>query len=268
MCLRSPPALETGVNHMTRMKITGAVATLLCLGMTVPVYAQERGEQGGQPGEKKPPAQQQRAQPRQQQDAQPPQEQRQQHAQQPQRAQSPQQGRAQQQPSQQRAQSPQRGRSPQQPSQQRAQSPPQQSRSQPQRSPEQARAWQQQKGWTQKGGWQGRGSWTQNRAQHWESDHRTWAQRGGYGGYYIPQNRFSIYFGSRHVFRIRTRPAIYMGYPRFAYGGFSFLLVDPWPEYWPENWYNTDDVYIDYDDGYYLYNRRYPQIRLAITIVM
>ena len=97
--------------------------------------------------------------------------------------------------------------------------------------------------------------------RHWESDHRTWAQRGGYGGYYIPQDRFSLYFGSQHWFRMHSRPTIYMGYPRFSYGGFSFLLVDPWPEYWAENWYDTDDVYIDYDDGYYLYNRRYPGVR-------
>ncbi len=46
----------------------------------------------------------------------------------------------------------------------------------------------------------------------------------------------------------------------------KFLLVDPWPEYWAEDWYATDDVYIDYDDGYYLYNRRYPNVRLAIAV--
>jgi hypothetical protein len=28
-----------------------------------------------------------------------------------------------------------------------------------------------------------------------------------------------------------------MGYPRFQYGGFSFMLVDPWLEYWAEDWY-------------------------------
>jgi hypothetical protein len=66
-------------------------------------------------------------------------------------------------------------------------------------------------------------------------------------------------------------PTIYLGYPRFAYGGYSFLLVDPWPEYWADNWYATDDVYIaydDYDNGYYLYNRRYPAIRLAISVAL
>jgi hypothetical protein len=63
-------------------------------------------------------------------------------------------------------------------------------------------------------------------------------------------------------------PTFYMGYPRFAYGGFSFLLLDPWPEYWSDSWYSSDDVYIDYSDGYYLYNRRYPSVRLAISVVM
>jgi hypothetical protein len=59
-----------------------------------------------------------------------------------------------------------------------------------------------------------------------------------------------------------------MGYPRFEYGGYAFLLVDPYPEYWADNWYDSDDLYIDYDDGYYLYNRGYPQVRLAITIAL
>ncbi|HLM97716.1 MAG TPA: hypothetical protein VK335_00440 [Bryobacteraceae bacterium] len=63
-------------------------------------------------------------------------------------------------------------------------------------------------------------------------------------------------------------PAIYMGYPRFSYGGFSFLLVDPYPESWAENWYDTDDLYIGYDNGYYLYDRRYPSMALAITVAL
>ena len=46
------------------------------------------------------------------------------------------------------------------------------------------------------------------------------------------------------------------------------MLVDPWPEYWAENWYATDDVYIGYDNGYYLYDRRYPGVGLAITVAL
>ena len=49
------------------------------------------------------------------------------------------------------------------------------------------------------------------------------------------------------------------GYPRFQYGVYWFIIMDPYPEYWTPNWYQTDDVYVGYyDDGYYLYNRRYP----------
>jgi hypothetical protein len=136
------------------------------------------------------------------------------------------------------------------------------------RSREQAEAWQKQRGWLNKGGWHGHDSWQKNRAQHWAVEHRTWAQRGGYGGYYIPRERFGMYFGPAHFFRIRTRPVIFMGYPRFEYAGFSFLMVDPWPEYWAENWYDSDDVYIDFEDGYYLCNRRRPGVRLAITVAL
>ena len=64
---------------------------------------------------------------------------------------------------------------------------------------------------------------------------------------------------------------MYLGYPRFQYGGYTFLLVDPWPSDWDPNWYDADDLYIDYDeydDGYYLYNRNYPNERLAVAIVV
>jgi hypothetical protein len=153
--------------------------------------------------------------------------------------------------------------------QQRSQRP-QQARQQqpPRRTEQQAVAWQKQRGWLKHGGWQGNNTWQKGRAQRWEREHRTWVQRGGYGGYYIPQDRFSLYFGRQHRFRLHSRPIIYMGYPRFSYGGFSFLLLDPWPEYWAENWYEADDLYIDYDDGYYLYSPRSPSVRLAITVVM
>lgn len=139
---------------------------------------------------------------------------------------------------------------------------------QQQRTRQQAATWQQQRGWLRQGAWRGNTTWQQSRARRWEGEHRTWAQRGGYGGYYIPQDRFSRYFGSQNWFRMNSRPTMYMGYPRFSYSGFSFLLLDPYPEYWGDNWYATDDVYVDYDDGYYLYNRRHPSVRLAITVAL
>ena len=84
----------------------------------------------------------------------------------------------------------------------------------------------------------------------------------------FPRTRYRGYFGPDHGFRMSSYPvAVVGGYPRFQYGGYSFSVVDPWPEYWSDNWYDNDDVYIDYSgDGYYLYNRRYPQDRIAFNV--
>ena len=135
---------------------------------------------------------------------------------------------------------------------------------------QQARQWQKQRGWVREGGgWPGNNrGWNENRAQQFRSQQRTWQQRGGYGGYMIPRDRFSIQFGSRNVFRIGGRPSIVGGYPRFRYGGYQFMMVDPWPETWGSEWYRDDDVYIDYDDGYYLHNRRDAGFRIAISVVL
>jgi hypothetical protein len=59
------------------------------------------------------------------------------------------------------------------------------------------------------------------------------------------------------------------GHRRFQYGGYWFGMVDPWPEYWSDDWYDNDDVYVDYyDGGYYLYNRSYPRDRIAISFYL
>ena len=111
-------------------------------------------------------------------------------------------------------------------------------------------------------------TWQQHRAGNWQSDHRTWAQRGGYNGYRIPSDRFNGYFGQGHGFRIGGLPfQVVSGYPRFQYGGYWFSLLDPYPGNWSSDWYDTDDVYVNYvDNGYYLFNTRYPGIGLAISI--
>ena len=93
------------------------------------------------------------------------------------------------------------------------------------------------------------------------------AARRGYGGYYIPQASFGLYFGVGHRFRIGTQPVIVEGYPQFQYGGYTFILVDPWPQDWAENWYDTSDLYIAYDNGYYLYNQMYPGEAVAIAVM-
>src|ERR1019366_8645700 len=79
----------------------------------------------------------------------------------------------------------------------------------------------------------------------------------------IPDDRFRASFGEGHRFVI-SQPVMVGGYSRFQYGGFWFGFVEPWPE----GWYYSDDVYVDYMDGeYYLYNPFYPGVRVAITFV-
>ncbi len=111
-------------------------------------------------------------------------------------------------------------------------------------------------------------AWQEHRSQNWDSDHRTWQQRGGYIGYRIPDDRFRVNFGPEHRFVIYRQPYMVVGgFPRFQYGGYWFNLVDPWPGAWARNWYETDDVYVAYENnGYYMYNRRYPTVGLAINV--
>jgi hypothetical protein len=111
-------------------------------------------------------------------------------------------------------------------------------------------------------------SWQQHESRNWDSDHRNWQQRGGYDGYRIPDDRYRGYFGSNHGFRIYGLPFLVVGgYPRFQYEGYWISLVDPWPQYWGNDWYDNDDVYVAYvDNGYYLYNNRYPSVGIAINI--
>jgi hypothetical protein len=113
-------------------------------------------------------------------------------------------------------------------------------------------------------------AWQGHRAQNWQSEHRDWQQRGGYHGYRIPDDRYRGHFGRDHWFRIYSYPVVVVGgFPRFQYDGFWFSIIDPWPESWSDDWYDNDDVYIDYSDGgYYLYNRRYPGDRIAVEVYL
>src|SRR5271157_2520735 len=113
-----------------------------------------------------------------------------------------------------------------------------------------------------------RSGFVQSRAGSWNNDHRTWQQRGGYNGYRVPEDRFRLYFGSNHFFRISRPPMIFVGgYPRFQYDGYWVTFMDPWPEDWTPTWYETDDVYLDdTGDGYYLYDRMHPGIGIAVTV--
>lgn len=134
------------------------------------------------------------------------------------------------------------------------------------RSREQARAWERGRSWHAGGAWGQHPSWHEHRARHWETEHRSWRDRGGYGGYLIPGRDFQARFGPERGFRLRTRPAIRNGYPWFSWGGYAFQILDPWPEFWAETWYADDELWIGWDDGYYLYSRRHPGFGLALTL--
>ena len=112
------------------------------------------------------------------------------------------------------------------------------------------------------------GAWQQHRARSWESDHQSWQQRGGYQGYRVPDARFRRYFGPQHAFRVNRYPfSVVGGAPTFRYRGYRVTVVDPWPENWHDNWYETDDVYLNYEDnGYYMYNRRHPNVGIAVRL--
>ncbi|MGC0771868.1 MAG: hypothetical protein WB543_02965 [Candidatus Acidiferrum sp.] len=113
-------------------------------------------------------------------------------------------------------------------------------------------------------------AWRGDRAHNWQSEHRTWQERGGYHGYRVPDARFRSYYGYDHEFRFFNLPVMYVGgHRRFHYGAYWFGLDDPWPEYWSNDWYDNDDMYVDYSDGgYYLYNRSYPGDRIAISFYL
>jgi hypothetical protein len=113
-----------------------------------------------------------------------------------------------------------------------------------------------------------RSGFVQSRAGSWKDEHQSWTQRGGYNGYRIPDARFRLYFGREHFFRIYGLPMVFVGgMPRFQYDGYWVTIMDPWPESWGPNWYETDDVYLDNTgDGYYLYDRNYPDYPIAVTV--
>jgi len=78
----------------------------------------------------------------------------------------------------------------------------------------------------------------------------------------IPDDRFRSNFGREHTFRIGS-PQMVDGYSRFQYGGYWFGFVQPWPD----DWYYTDNVYVDFIDGqYYLCNPEYPGAQIAISV--
>ena len=81
---------------------------------------------------------------------------------------------------------------------------------------------------------------------------------GHHNSYRIPDDRFHSGFGREHVFHVDH------GAQSFFFGGYSFQLVDPWPEAWAY----SDDVYIEFIDGeYYLVDAVHPGVRVLVIVV-
>jgi hypothetical protein len=254
---------------MNAIKITSTAILSLLLGIAVPAYAQHEQQDQKQDHPEQQQSKHEQAKPQQEHGQQ------QQHAQQQQqKEQHKQQQHAQQQQQQDQHKQQQRAQQQQQQDQHKHQQHAQKQQQQEQNNRQQY-AQQQQRGnehsqRTQEQQRVQQSAWQEHRSQRWDSDHRNWQQRGGYNGYRIPDNRYRGYFGRDHGFRIYGLPFMVVGgYPRFQYEGYWISLVDPWPEYWGNNWYDNDDVYVTYaDNGYYLYNRRYPNVGIAIRISM
>lgn len=94
-------------------------------------------------------------------------------------------------------------------------------------------------------------------------DHPTEAREGREGGR-IPDDRFRANFGRQHTFSV-GRPVIVEGTPRFQYGGYWFVISQPWPV----GWAYTDVVYVDDIDGeYFLLSPVHPGVQIAINVIL
>ena len=81
---------------------------------------------------------------------------------------------------------------------------------------------------------------------------------------------FSLYFGRPHRFHLSSYRIRVVGeYPEFYADGFWFTMLDPVPEYWDNDWYDTDYcTVVQSDDGYYLVNDAYPQSQISISVAL
>jgi hypothetical protein len=100
--------------------------------------------------------------------------------------------------------------------------------------------------------------------KHEGNDNVREGKPGERAGGHIPDDRFREHFGREHVFVI-NRPVIVEGAPRFQYGGYWFVIADPWPV----GWAYTDQVYIEFiDGGYYVLSPVHPGVRVLVNVVL
>jgi hypothetical protein len=92
-----------------------------------------------------------------------------------------------------------------------------------------------------------------------QDEHRA----GGNAGSRIPDDKFRAHFGHDHHFRM-SRPTVVSGQPRFQYGGYWFVIADPWPV----GWDYADDCYIDEVNGeYLLFDLAHPGVSIVVNVV-
>ena len=92
---------------------------------------------------------------------------------------------------------------------------------------------------------------------------RTGRATTGHGGGGRP-DRLHAHFGREHHFHV-GHPEIVGGRPHFEYGGYSFIIVQPWPA----DWGYDDDVYVVDDGGvYYLCDVAHPGVQLELDVVL
>jgi hypothetical protein len=90
------------------------------------------------------------------------------------------------------------------------------------------------------------------------------AERRGGNQRRIPDSDFHAHFGREHHFA-PGRMQVYNGQPQFYYSGYTFALIQAWPDDWA---YDADDYYVDEFDGeYWLFNLEHPGVRLELIIV-
>jgi hypothetical protein len=94
-----------------------------------------------------------------------------------------------------------------------------------------------------------------------QQKHAVVENRGGSQHGRISDAHYASSFGSGHRFHVNRGE---YASRRFAYGGYSFGFVDPWPVAWGY----SDDVYVVYSDGgYYMYDYVHPGVRISINIL-
>ncbi|HXN25513.1 MAG TPA: hypothetical protein VN902_00225 [Candidatus Acidoferrales bacterium] len=80
----------------------------------------------------------------------------------------------------------------------------------------------------------------------------------------IPDDKYKAHFGREHTFHV-GHPTVVEGRPRFTYGGYSFIIAQPWPT----GWGYDDDVYvIDVNGVYYLVDVAHPGVQLELQVVL